>query len=355
MSGVLGSIPGYNNKGECMKRATWLVVFCGALSACDVAPLSATDALGPDAGTPVVSMTGSDAQAIVTTSGVPPLGEAVPPISGFPGDGAAVAVAATSWSTPGAVRWHGGQWLMPYSLSPGSVLQNVSCDIWNPTTAAPANVLVEVVSSNGQVLGASTAPASSSVVIRSWPFLGTHAVVNGEQVIVRLSPTDATTHAWTTGAQDTTVISCAARSTTPRTLIVPVQMMINTRTASLGEGMGNVIAGNVGDPVGGYVQYIPLSLPVGTMIDGWRVRVQDSAHGGASSQISSRLMSTTDNNNMPVSIAQSTNSTGNGMEQTITASSVNVIAAPQTQYWISVFDAVGASDGFVRRLELDIE
>src|SRR5678816_3041427 len=114
---------------------------------------------------------------------------------------------------PGAVKWHGGQWVMPYEVTPGSTLSNVSCDIWNPTTSAPVNVLVEVVSSNGQVLGSSTAPASTSVVIRSWPFVGSHLVVDGEQVVVRLSPKDATTGAWTTSAQDVTVIGCSVRTT----------------------------------------------------------------------------------------------------------------------------------------------
>lgn len=147
------------------------------------------------------------------SASVPSLGEGIPPVIGSGGDGSPAVTAIGGWSGgPGAVKWHGGQWVMPYEVQPGSVLQSVSCDIWNPTTSAPANVLVEVISSNGQTLGSTTLLASTSVVFRTWPFIGTHAVVDGEQLIVRVSPKDATTGAWTTGAQDTTVIGCSVNS-----------------------------------------------------------------------------------------------------------------------------------------------
>lgn len=171
--------------------------------------------MGPDAPTnlPVVNV-GLTSSGLGTAAGTPPLGEAISPVSGAPGDGLAVVSQVGGWSTgPGAVRWHGGQWVMPYSLRPGSTLLNVSCDIWNPALTPAASVLVEVVSSNGQVLGSSPVSASSSVVTRAWPFVGTHAVVDGEQLVVRLSPRDVLTGAWTTELQDTTVIGCAVNAT----------------------------------------------------------------------------------------------------------------------------------------------
>src|SRR5678815_750176 len=86
-------------------------------------------------------------QAVGSASGTPPLGEAIAPVVGGPGDGAPVVTQVGGQSSgPGAVKWHGGQWVMPYAEPPGVTLLNVSCDIWNPTTTAPANVLVEVVS-----------------------------------------------------------------------------------------------------------------------------------------------------------------------------------------------------------------
>jgi hypothetical protein len=143
--------------------------------------------------------------------GVPPLGEGIAPISGRGGDGAPVVVAIGGWSGgPGAVKWHGGQWVVPYSAHPGASLMNASCDV---VPRADASALVELVSSNGQVLGSSTVPATTAnVVIRTWPFVGSHPVVDDEQVVMRVSPRDALTGAWTSEAQDMTIISCAVRT-----------------------------------------------------------------------------------------------------------------------------------------------
>lgn len=175
---------------------------------------------------------GIASSSLGSTSGVPPLGEGVPPVVGHEGDGAAVVTQVGNWSGgPGAVKWHGGQWVMPYQASPGTMLQNVSCDVWNPTTAAPANVLIEVVSSNGQVLGSTTLPASTSVVFRAWPFVGSHAVIDGEQIAVRLSPRDATTGTWTSAAQDVTVIGCAVNATWARTQVTIPPALFASPTA----------------------------------------------------------------------------------------------------------------------------
>ncbi len=217
-------------------------------------------------------------QAVGSASGVPPLGEAVPPISGFPGDGATVAVLAQGWSSPGPVRWHGGQWVMPYAEPPGSTLLNVSCDIWNPTTSAPANVLVEVVSSNGQVLGSTSLPASTSVVFRTWPFIGTHTVVDGEQLVVRISPRDATTGAWSSAAQDVTVISCSVNARTAALTTINLPVVPGPDSAGFASnGWANTYwAVNTDQADQGMI--LPVrGIPVGATISAVRVKLSDSA------------------------------------------------------------------------------
>lgn len=170
----------------------------GMIAGCDVSESALESSVVRDIGLPV--------------SGAPPLGEGVAPSIGRGGDGTPVVVAIGGWSGgPGAVRWHGGQWVMPYAAHPGSTLQNVSCDV---VPRADASALVELVSSNGQVLGSSTVPATTAnVVIRSWPFVGSHAVLDGEQVLMRISPRDSVSGAWTSATQDMTIINCAARAT----------------------------------------------------------------------------------------------------------------------------------------------
>lgn len=148
--------------------------------------------------------------------------------------------------------------------------------------------------------------------------------------------------------------TATAAGRTSTTIIIPIGPPLNARAVNLNaNGMANVIAGNVNDPDNGFVEYIPLQLPVGTRIAGWRVRVQDSLFGGGSSRIASRLMFTTDNAHVPTAIATSSLSSGVGAEETISGSA-SVVSAAATQYWISVFDQVGTSTGFVRRLEVDV-
>lgn len=145
-------------------------------------------------------------------SGVPPFGEGIAPSGGRGGDGSPVVTAVGGWSGgPGAVRWHGGQWVMSYQAAPGSTLLNVSCDVVPSPTATD---LIELVSSNGQVLGSNTVPATTAnIVIRSWILLSPgHQVVDGEQVVLRHSPRDSATGAWTGSAQDLAVINCAANT-----------------------------------------------------------------------------------------------------------------------------------------------
>jgi hypothetical protein len=232
--------------------------------------------------------------AAVQASGVPPLGEAIAPISGFPGDGAAVTTQVGGWSSgPGAVRWHGGQWVMPYTLTPGSSLSNVSCDIWNPTTSAPANVLVEVVSSNGQVLGSATAPASTSVVFRTWPFVGTHAAIDGEQFVVRLSPRDATTGAWTSAAQDTTVIGCAVRSAAAAVAAATINIPVIPTPAGAGFAANGFAvtswAVNTSAADDGVV--LPVhGVPVGATITSVRAKLSDSTGAPATAVLQAKEM-----------------------------------------------------------------
>lgn len=170
-------------------------------------------------------------------SGVPPSGEAVAPISGLGGDGDPVAAAAPGW-TPGAgaVRWHGGQWIIPYSAHPGRVVANMWCDV---QPRADATDLVELVGQSG-VIGSAAVPAATGVVIRAWILpTGGYMVHDGEQLVIRHSPRDATTGAWTSAAQDMTIVGCSVNEV--ETVTRPVWPVIS---------YGSALIEEAGDPFG---------------------------------------------------------------------------------------------------------
>lgn len=183
-------------------------------------------------------------------SGVPPSGEGIAPISGRGGDGSPVVTAVGGWSTgPGAVRWYGGQWAIPYSAHPGASITNAWCEI---KPRADATALVELVSSNGQVLGSSTVPATAAnIVIRSWPFVGNHQVTDGEQVVMRISPRDSATGAWTSANQEMTVIACSARSLEGNKTIVVPPTSFASSTWSFVVGSNGMRSNSSGILVGG--------------------------------------------------------------------------------------------------------
>jgi hypothetical protein len=301
-----------------MRRVNSLLVYVCALIGCAGAEERAE---------PPIRNVGISEQTLGSASGTPPLGEAIAPVVGGPGDGSPVVTAVGGWSSgPGAVRWHGGQWVMPYAISPGATLLNVSCDVWNPTTAAPANVLVEVVSSNGQVLGsAPPVTPSAQVVTRAWPFVGAHAVVDGEQLVVRISARDATTGAWTSAAQDVTVIGCAVNSTRQRTLSLSPHAWVGLHGTVVTYGQSATIAG------GTALVAESLGLPVGSVITALRVAIIDSAN--PRSQVAAELSSTTPSG-QEIDIVSTPTSSGTGSPQVLAAGSLSAIIQPATCYWI---------------------
>lgn len=148
---------------------------------------------------------------LATSASTPPLGEGISPASGFGGDGAAVVTGIGGWSGgPGAVKWHGGQWIVPYAAHPGSTIANVSCDV---VPRSDVMDTIELVGSNG-VIGTSTVPATTAnVIIRSWILpTGGYRVADGDQLIVRHTPRDAASGQLTNSSQDMTIISCSAHA-----------------------------------------------------------------------------------------------------------------------------------------------
>jgi len=246
------------------------------------------------------------------------------------------------WSGgPGAVRWHGGQWVMPYALKPGSTLLNVSCDVWNPTTSAPANVLVEVVSSNG-VLGSTSLPASTSVVFRTWPFVGTHAVADGEQLMVRLSPKDATTSAWTTGAQDTTVIGCAVNTARVAAAGVPRTMQVSPLGSGASYPPWNVVIGS-----GGLI--VPLLMNNGDQIIGLRLRLADVTGMALALSLQSVI------DGVASTVATSAASSGAGAKQTLSVPGLAANVVSGTNYQAAISRVSGSGLPSLYWIEADVQ
>jgi hypothetical protein len=201
-------------------------------------------------------------------------------------------------------------------------------------------VLVEVVSSNGQLLGSTSLPSSTSVVFRTWPFVGTHAVSDGEQLVLRLSPTDATTGAWTTAAQDATVIGCAVNATHAGAAGV-------LRTMQISPGLANQMPwfNQIGS--GGVVVGLPLNN--GDQIVGVRARLLDVP--GMTFGLS--LQSVTDG--VISTVASGSTSSGTGATQTLSASGLSVRVASGTNYQAAIARITGSGLSSVYWIEADIQ
>lgn len=185
---------------------------------------------------------------------VPPSGEGVAPVIGSPGDGAAVVTRIGGWSGgPGAVQWHGGQWIVPYQAQPGGVLANMFCDVKPNATSTD---LVELVGSNG-VIGSTTVPATTNnVIIRAWILpSGGYTVHDGEHLVIRHSPRDSTTGAWTGATQDLTIISCAVNTTSGVASPNPLSLTYIT-----------VPSQSFAAPDGNNMQIYPITVADGTKI-----------------------------------------------------------------------------------------
>lgn len=232
-------------------------------------PISLFGCMSEDASVNTTSVRAVGLEGVQQTSSVPPSGEGVAPLIGYGGDGAAVVTGVGGWSTgPGAVKWHGGQWIIPYGAAPGSVVTNMFCDV---VPRADATDTMELVGANG-VIGTATVPATTNnVIIRAWilPANNGYVIHDGEQLVMRHSPRDSTTGAWTSAAQDLTIVGCAVRTVAATTtLVIPAQMAVPTfGVMTLGTGNGSW-----GFPLSGTGQVVyPIMLPVGKTLLSWSV------------------------------------------------------------------------------------
>jgi hypothetical protein len=269
----------------------------------------------------------------MATAATPPLGEGVPPLLGAGGDGAAVVTRVGGWSGgPGAVKWHGGQWVIPYSARSGSAIANASCDV---VPRADATVLVELVSSNGGVLGSSTVPATAAnVVIRTWPFVGSHPVTEGEQIAMRLSPQDAATGAWTSAAQDVTAISCSLRTLLAQSpLILPFSSFVGSNVFSYG-GPNNFINWS-----GPWSVYATVPVPDGLAISAASATVLDAGDALLTLSLGSVCAS---NPTTPQIIASSSQSAGTHKPQVLTIMASQVPSS-DCGYFLQVSRSTGGT------------
>jgi hypothetical protein len=102
---------------------------------------------------------------------------------------------------------------------------------------------------------------------------------------------------------------------------------------------------------GAKVLTVPLMTTVGDTLDGLRVRVQDDGAGG---RAQAQILSTSDNSESFTIVMQTAMSSGTGAEESINLSGAGIHIAPNTHYYVSVFNSAGgtATDR-VYRLDLD--
>lgn len=98
--------------------------------------------------------------------------------------------------------------------------------------------------------------------------------------------------------------------------------------------------------------YVPLAVSVGTRIRAIRARVRDS---GSGTKAQALLMHTADDAEAFLVDAITRRSTGTGIEETVDASGLAVVAAPATHYIVEVVNTEGSSASVtnVYRLEVD--
>lgn len=263
---------------------------------------------------------------------LPSLGEGYAPVIGSPGDGAATVTQVGGWSGgPGAVTWHGGQWVMPVAAAPGAIVKNVACDVQPNGTSTD---LMELVGENG-VIGSTTVPAVTGVTIRSWiiPTSG-YTVGDGEHLVIRHSPHDSTTGAWTTAGQDLTIISCAIAATKPTIITIPLAV-----TGPATGTSGTMIAPFATTAAGqlNAMYNAGFSVPVGSHIVSISASVQDNAgcklaatlgHAGATGAGLWTL---------------GTSSDGSGNVQTIQSPTMDVVTLPTEAYYAVLRTVAGTS------------
>lgn len=184
----------------------WLLLCFSAssvfISACDAAPDLSTAFAGE-----IVNV------GLLSSSSTPPLGIGVAPILGVPGPTPASYPAASVGASgaSGSMSLYGGQWVIPLPVGPGAAIANVSCDmLLNATTT----VTMELIGRNGLPVVTTTAGPAAGLAVRTWLVPTTpYLVEDGGQAAIRLSFRNATTSAWTSGAEQIPMQGCAVNAT----------------------------------------------------------------------------------------------------------------------------------------------
>lgn len=270
---------------------------------------------------------------------IPPLGVGVPPRAGDGGDGAPVVTqVGASSSRPGSIRWHGGQWVVPLSVAPGSVLANAMCSVLtNPT----ATDLVELVSSNGGVIASNTVPAASGLNIWTWLIpTASHVVVDGEQLIIRHSPRDSMSGAWTSASQDLTLVSCAVNARRARTYKLNPLSGVNVGAGAFQVQSGNLTGGwsplNDGDLLG-----LELRAEVGERFE----QVTASVYGNTGYTVTMTMLGEDDAFHVATDLGHTASSAANSL-QTLTIPSTEVVTTSTRNYALQFrASKLGATEG----------
>lgn len=267
-------------------------------------------------------------QQIGSASGAPPLGDGIAPLAGAGGDGAPVVTgsgaAVAGPAGPGAVRWHGGQWIVPYQGHAGSTVANVSCDVIPNATSTD---LVELVGPAG-VIGSVVVPAATGITIRAWPFVGAYAVPDGGHVVIRHSALHVGTGAWTGAGEDLTIISCAVNAISLTTTTIAA-------TAFVAEDPIHHPIDYIFGPAEGanFMTRATVTVPVGHQIVAARALLRDSSTD-PNAKLDLQLISI--NNNGTNVIASSPVSAGTGALQMLTIAPA-IVVQPHTAYFLHVF------------------
>lgn len=203
----------------------------------------------------------------------PPLGTGIDPSLGRFVNGTGTVDATGTWST-GSIVLHGDQWLIPLTVAPGTLLSNVTCDVFTPSAAVTTTA--ELVA-NGIAIDSRQSPGSSSLVLRFWLQPASYVVPDGAQLGVRIGARDGG-GAWAS----TTVVSCAVRA--PRVLTMNVFVPVGTTPGVFSINVVNGAPATtayqppppLAFPRNGGIAFPVVGIPVGSHVLAVRAKVTDN-------------------------------------------------------------------------------
>lgn len=249
----------------------------------------------------------------LAASAVPPLGVGLAPSIGRGGDGDQTAepMQVGGWTSgPGAVAIYGRQWVTPFQVAPGSTVQNVSCDVWNPNATAGVTDTMELLGSAG-VIASVSIPASTAVVIRAWLSPLSYLVPDGGPLLLRHS-TKTSAGVWTSSSQLVTVISCAVNARRQHTYKLSPLVGANVGAGAFQVVASGALSGNWAPVNDGDLLGLQLLVQDGERFD----RVSSSIYGNSAYTITMTVLAQDDAfhagaqlGNAPTSAAQNSTQT----------------------------------------------